>query len=576
MANIEKLTAETQTITAQLEAIKKLAETERAPKQTELKTQIDKINTELHTHLQSLQSKTDAQSANERAKTEALLSTMNTANDKLLQLGAEVQSNTNTVATNEEKKWFKQRWSDLWSDGKRKETAGKVWMAAGAVSGVTWLWNKVSGWFGGGKSESNKKTSRWQELVKWVGITWWSVLAYTGMSKLRDKIKERLPDIFGPELSFEAAFNNVQAELNKVDEKKLGIWVNMSRKETGEWKWILTSYWVETEIDTKNKKIPGMNVNFTAFDHLIHAANLANFCKGSFRWSCKSDAPFNETSLWWDLSVDLAETGEEEFVSGRGFPLGKIIWGLWSAWLLYCTPRWKVAWKALWITWWFAAIAGFTALWHFGLDRNDTLSKICPMIADGTGRKEFRWYLNWLGIWKQGNVDKNGNNTELDNVTPSVLAEDLKALITEIQQTQSNNEKFKEHGNKRMMDVIPDKTNPQKFILKSRRYETIFFYDEKAKTIRIDGLKHTFSNIHEWLRTANLTNKFKGDNVGQCNSDKPFSYWIDFKWKGIYIDNQRFDDRSLSEDAFQKNFPTLFKNKKEYINYLNKIEGWKE
>jgi len=43
------------------------------------------------------------------------------------------------------------------------------------------------------------------------------------MSKLRDKLKERLPDMFGPELSFEAAFNNVQAELNKVDEKKLGI-----------------------------------------------------------------------------------------------------------------------------------------------------------------------------------------------------------------------------------------------------------------------------------------------------------------------------------------------------------------
>jgi len=39
-------------------------------------------------------------------------------------------------------------------------------MAAGAVTGVTWLWNKVSGWFGGGKSESNNKTSRWQKLLK--------------------------------------------------------------------------------------------------------------------------------------------------------------------------------------------------------------------------------------------------------------------------------------------------------------------------------------------------------------------------------------------------------------------------
>ena len=449
-------------------------------------------------------------------------------------------------------------------------------MAAGAVTGVTWLWNKVSGWFGGGKSESNNKTSRWQKLLKWVGIAWWSVLAYTGMSKLRDKLKERLPDMFGPELSFEAAFNNVQAELNKVDEKKLGIWVNMSRKETGEWKWILTSYWVETEIDTKNKKIPGMNVNFTAFDHLIHAANLANFCKGSFRWRCKDDAPFLETTLWWDMAVDLAETGEEEFVSGRGFPLGKVIWGLWSAWLLYCTPRWKVAWKALWITWWLAAIAGFTALWHFGLDRNDTLSKICPLIADGNGRKEFLWYLNWLSIWKQGNIDKNGNNAELDNVKPSPLADELKALIMEIQSADSNQKDFKEHGNSRMMDVISDNTNPEKYVFNSRWVETVIFYNQQTKTIRIDWLNVTFKNIREGLRVANLTNKFIKENWGQCNSDKPFSHKLDIKWRGIYIDNQRYDDRCLSEDAFKKHFPTLYKWKKDFLTYLNAMKIRKE
>ncbi len=127
MPNIEKLTNDTNTIANELEAIKKLAESERTPKKTELKTQIDQVQGELQNHLQSLQSKTDAQSANERAKTEHLLTNIQSANDKLLQLGAEVQSNTNTAPTGEEKKWFKQRWSDLWSDGKRKETAGKVY-----------------------------------------------------------------------------------------------------------------------------------------------------------------------------------------------------------------------------------------------------------------------------------------------------------------------------------------------------------------------------------------------------------------------------------------------------------------
>jgi len=104
MPNIEKLTNDTNTIANELEAIKKLAESERTPKKTELKTQIDQVQGELQNHLQSLQSKTDAQSANERAKTEHLLTNIQSANDKLLQLGAEVQSNTNTAPTGEEKK----------------------------------------------------------------------------------------------------------------------------------------------------------------------------------------------------------------------------------------------------------------------------------------------------------------------------------------------------------------------------------------------------------------------------------------------------------------------------------------
>lgn len=46
----------------------------------------------------------------------------------------------------------------------------------------------------------------------------------------------------------------------------------------------LTSYGSTVEIDIKNKKVlPDMDVEFKTFHELIHAANLANFCKGAFK-----------------------------------------------------------------------------------------------------------------------------------------------------------------------------------------------------------------------------------------------------------------------------------------------------
>lgn len=86
MTNIDKLSLESQSIADQLKAIKKLNDTERTSKTTEIKTQLKKMNDELHAHLSTLDSKTDAQSTNERAKTEALLASINKQNDELLQL----------------------------------------------------------------------------------------------------------------------------------------------------------------------------------------------------------------------------------------------------------------------------------------------------------------------------------------------------------------------------------------------------------------------------------------------------------------------------------------------------------
>jgi len=38
----------------------------------------------------------------------------------------------------------------------------------------------------------------------------------------------------------------------------------------------------------------------------------------------------------------------------------------------------------------------------------------------------------------------------------------------EIQSADSNQKDFKEHGNSRMMDVISDNTNPEKYVFNSR------------------------------------------------------------------------------------------------------------
>lgn len=576
MPTIEKLTNDTNTIASELEAIKKLAETERAPKQTELKTQIDQVQGELQSHLQSLQSKTDAQSANERAKTEQLLTNIQSANDKLLQLGAEVQWNAKIEPTNEETTWVKEHRKKIWSKDERKNnTTGnlaRLWVVAWAVTGVTWLRNKVSWRFNGWKSESNKKSSWWQKILKWIGIAWWSALAVAGGSKLRDKLKERLPDIFGPELSFEDAFTKVKADLHTVSEKHLDNGADMSRTDISEGKVSLTSYGQTIEIDTKTKTIPWMNVEFKTFDQVIHAANLANFTKWAFRGRCKSNDAFSESEWWWwDLQVNLLEEGKEEFMSGQWLPMGKIIAWLSAAGIIAYIPG---ATKILGIKWSIATIAGAIALWHYWLDKNDTLNKICPQIADGVWKQAFLSYLNRLWIRAQWHESQTP-------VTDTIFAKQIEAMRAKFKKDKYRHGKeteFKDHGNARTPDIVPDKTNADKFIFKSRSKETPFFYDPTYKTITLEWI-WVFTDIDEAIGVANLTNKLVFENRWKCNSDQPFSYKGHVTWllhPGLYIDNQRFDDRSLSEDAFKKHFPTLYKQREKYIDYLNTLKGRKE
>ncbi len=119
---------------------------------------------------------------------------------------------------------------------------------------------------------------------------------------------------------FEAAFNNVQAELNKVDEKKLGIWVNMSRKTNTMRMKIenpLLPYWsrnyeIEEQKTLWTKNSMDMNVNFThAFERTSDSCWKSKRISvktimESFRWRCKDDAKisviFRKQTLWWDMA----------------------------------------------------------------------------------------------------------------------------------------------------------------------------------------------------------------------------------------------------------------------------------
>ena len=61
------------------------------------------------------------------------------------------------------------------------------------------------------------------------------------------------------------------------------------KTETGE----ICSYDEATQIDKDKKMIPGLGIEFGKFEELIHAANLINYVKKTYRGRCAVANPFN-------------------------------------------------------------------------------------------------------------------------------------------------------------------------------------------------------------------------------------------------------------------------------------------
>ncbi len=572
MTNIETLKTEVDQVKIDLDACKaetseeiKKSKAEAAVLRTEvIEKKVKAAKEEIIAKITALEAKTDATSKAEviaykadLATIEERLTSIDASKTELATLQATVTTPEPAITETTDKKdetktddtdksWIrkqrdgvtsKEEWkTNTWANVAR--IAWGIGIVALGVRGIKKL-------FGIGKDKEKKdnswdeknteetKEKKWNSWRKWLLGGWILAAGWYGLYNL---LKWKW-------LSFEDSLIAAEADLGTIsesDEINIDRW-KISYEESVKQ---IKSYGLGTKIDKwglfSAKKIEGLDIKFSDYKQLIHAANLVNYIKHKYTWRCETDTPFYTKSSTWDIYIKIKDwennTKEEEIISG----------GIRS-----------------------------------------TLSSICPDVLNGIftdtkNKDKFLAYLNKQGVWKEWNV-----------VAPDAkwdkIQEKMNEVWQEIVDTPTEFDPlWKERG---QIIATANTTDKTEYTIKSRwtpQQETEVKMeantDGTITSWKIDGLSITFTTVEELLRTANLINKLKyqyhvvtplllGPNEEAFY--RTSSFWIVWWHPWIYVDNSTtwtLDDRVIKKETLENIFPTILKNKEIFIKYLNGLK----
>lgn len=436
------------------------------------------------------------------------------------------------------------------------------------------------------------KRNRWRLVGLWAAAGAWCFF--------RDKIFQIpyvgpfLDRLFNPnKLSMEQALGKVKSDLNKVSKEYAKTWVWLSRDAE---KQELTSYWNTLKIDAIQRKIEGLDVVFPTFEELIHAANIINYSYRTFKGKCENDNPFYPTDAWWDIEVALVNNKDKEVVSGAWIPVWAFTWAV--VWSIASIAAGYYLWAKAGLYTWVGAIPWFALLWHQTLDKNDTLSKICPTLNKKHNKALFIGYLNTLPNltqWKQ-TVDP----SQTSNPT---LNETIRIVKNEIEGTVDLNDPARvEQGSEREVFLKDDMDRPNDYVLEAWGHQ-VHLHIELGANNRIQKIaledswvefKPTWDGkaaLKEAMNLAIFTTKCMKEYRWKWAPNNPDSFsfkdwlvrripgvvpWIKDKKDWLYFDQKgRSFDRTISKDSIEKQFPTLLQwnNMENYIKRLNTMRN---
>lgn len=563
-------------------------------------------------------------------------SIINDSKKELSSLSFSVKGNNWEIDSVNQSRWWKtkrfvsEQWKDVFDKEKWKEESWKnalrtaVFVATGvwAISLLVWLWKRIFGkkdevddnekkdeaeWTQKKKSRKEKREerrqkrkekregrSRWQKFLIWSAIAWWTVIWWVEIYKHWHKIKARVKEKLWLALSFDDAMIKVENEVRNWKINEDGFWAFNAHFEDGitfnEEMQEICSYDEKTKINKKDKKLEGLDVEFSSYEELIHASNIVNFAKRKLKWRWASETPFIQTQWWWDIAFNCSASWSNEFLSANNSKewswilgtLGTVWW-----WLLWSYCGW-VKWAAIWsLSWWLS----WYALWAY-IDNTSSAWRCCWTIAKWKNFDLFLNYLNgqkdenWKSLWMWSD-----QNIEPEDKNP--IQKYLNSIITEIENSYWN---WEEDSGRRNLQIEFNENNPEKIFISSYWHKTCLtlkWCTAKQWEIGVDFSKITKIHIekyHEndwgdwldidfphneaWLkeaiRTINLTNKIREDRSYKWWEDYPFAYgrykipfWLDMDTKWLW-ENHMWWVEILSHSVLEDLFPTIADDLEKY------------
>ncbi len=610
--SIETLQQDVDQVKTDLDLLK--TETDELIKQNKVQAAAEKVKTTkeaINKKLNELKWLTDATSVQNSAKLEVMLNTLESlesSSDELKILRTTVTESSDEPVDDtgidtpvetppvieKERNWIQRQRDgatskEEWKTNTLTNVARVAWGIGAVALAVRWIKklfgigkdkeenndenNENDSW-NNDKEKNNEKSPRWKKALIWTWILWWTVWAGILWYKYRSEIKWWLLDLIGKNLTFEEAIIKVKSDLGGISESDLNVALGLEYIEARE---TIRSYWEEIKIDKKRKRVEWLDVSFSNYEEMIHAANIINYSKATYKWKCVSDTPFYITSAGGDIEVRLLDDYQREVISGEWIPVWTIVW--WVVWSIWALVAGYFAWPKAWITVWLGSIPGGMALWHYVGDGRSTLAKICPKLADGIGKEKLVVCLNTIKGLTQWNQEY-----EPDDKTP--LQKHVNNVIKEIEATEvDTDQEFDQQWNARNLKAEVDPNDSTSYLITSRwrlGQTKVKFIEWKG--MQIEWLDIEFTDIKEWIRVANLTNKIKCDYAGKCTKN-PFSYkskwttlWNPWLYATDWETNRNPSNwipyRIISEEKLLERYPNLLKNiETKYIPYLHKMRS---
>lgn len=627
MTSIDQHEQKVSSIQSSLEDLKRetLSDAEKQQKAAEIKRQAEAEKVSVEQRINELEDRTDVESIKEKEKAQTQLDTLNDIiNVQLSVLSWKVEwsntSNSPEISATAKEQTSSETWKEDTNESDKKKWFWKwlkehwKWLSLWTL----WLWwllwwrkkkkqekeSEEEDYEEWEETESSKKSSKkkrkkkekkekswFKKFLIWAWITTWTVVWWVEIYKHWNKIKWWFKELLWLNLSFEEAKAKVEAEVRNwinSDNKLWTFYAHFEWIDYIEGSQMVSSYWEETKIDYKNKKIDWLNVEFPDREQLLHAANLVNFAKRKLKWRWSSETPFTVNQRW-DISFGLSGEWQTSFISWSDSNLWKLIlWWTWVVgwWLLgwYCTwikwaAIWALAWWATWYVWW--AI----------LDENSSLRKMCDTIKKWSNLSLF---VNYLNIQKD--VDWKSLRTPHDHWPEAEDKNPIQVYVEKVkEEIKASYWNWERDGSRRNLQVEFNENTLDTFIVTSygqppvqltlewceAKQWDVWIDFTKIKKIHIekynesdwwDWLDLDFPHTEEWLkeaiRTINLTNKIREDRNHRWWDDYPFYWWkystppcLDFnskwfRWHTI-----------LSRNVAKEKFPTLFKDLKKWENW---------